>query len=151
MDPTQAARLCKHARRLLRRGVLTHRQLALLDCLVWSCRRPGAAQAEVSYTRLQSLAHISREVVGKGVHRLAELGLLTIIKSRVRCGWASRQATNIYRFATESAPATVISVHRIIERIEAPPALVAAARRSLEEVAERRRRELGLARPRPRG
>ncbi len=37
---SEAAAIAKRGRKLLRRGELTHRELCLLDCLLWSCRRP---------------------------------------------------------------------------------------------------------------
>jgi len=101
LSPTQAGALARRARRLLRRGLLTHRQLALLDCLLWSCRRPDTGAVVVSYTRLQRLARVARATVAAGLRRLEELGLLSRVKRRVRVLWAnggqrSRQAASAY-------------------------------------------------------
>lgn len=113
MTPQQAGALMHRARKLLRRGQLTHRALAVLDCMVWSCRPRGGDRAAVSYTRLQKLVHISRETVSRAVRALEDLGLLRRHKRRARVIWggsvASRQATTVYQFLppTESAHATV--------------------------------------------
>ena len=101
LSPTQAGAIAKRARRLLRRGLITHRQLALLDCLLWSCRRPDTGAIVVSYTALQRLAHVARATVAAGLRRLEELGLLSRVKRRVRVLWAnggqqSRQAASAY-------------------------------------------------------
>jgi hypothetical protein len=61
LSPAQAGTIAKQARQLLRRGQLTHRELAILDALLWSCRAPGKSTCRVSYTRLCSLAHVCRE------------------------------------------------------------------------------------------
>ena len=101
LSPTQAGAIAKRARKLLRRGLITHRQLALLDCLLWSCRRPDTGAVVVSYTALQRLAHVARATVAAGLRRLEELGLLSRVKRRVRVVWAnggqqSRQAASAY-------------------------------------------------------
>jgi hypothetical protein len=101
LTPTQAGAIAKRARRLLRRGLLTHCQLALLDCLLWSCRRPDTGAIVVSYTRLQQLARVARATVAAGLRRLEELGLLSRVRRRVRVLWAnggqqSRQGTSAY-------------------------------------------------------
>lgn len=121
MTPKQAGEIAARARKLLRAGKLTHRQFALLDALLWSGRRPGSWDAVASYTALQRLAHQARSTVADGLRTLARLGLLTIIKRRFRCGWASRQGTSTYRFApaaSESSRAPVIQEIGI--SIEAP-------------------------------
>ena len=101
LSPTQAGAIAKRARKLLRRGLITHRQLALLDCLLWSCRRPDTGAIVVSYTALQRLAHVARATVAAGLRRLEELGLLSRVRRRVRVVWAnggqqSRQAASAY-------------------------------------------------------
>ena len=143
ISPAEAGKIASRARKLLRRGLLTHHQLALLDCLLWSCRRPGAGVVVASLTALQRLAHMSRETVSNGVRRLAELGLLGIVKRRVRCAWigggtASRQATNAYVFRavhTESAQATVIEDIGVSLPL---PAAAAEARAALDAIRNRR-------------
>ena len=105
LSPTQAGAIAKRARKLLRRGLITHRQLALLDCLLWSCRRPDTGAIVASYSALQRLAHMARATVAAGLRRLEELGLLSRIKRRVRVLWAhggqqSRQAANAYVLRT---------------------------------------------------
>jgi hypothetical protein len=101
LSPAQAGAIAKRARRLLRRGLLTHRQLALLDCLLWSCRRPDTGAIVVSYSALQRLARVARATVAAGLRRLEELGLLSRVRRRVRVLWAnggqqSRQGTSAY-------------------------------------------------------
>ena len=101
LSPAQAGAIAKRARKLLRRGLLTHRQLALLDCLLWSCRRPDTGTIVVSYSALQRLARVARATVAAGLRRLEELGLLSRVRRRVRVLWAnggqqSRQAASAY-------------------------------------------------------
>jgi hypothetical protein len=101
LSPAQAGAIAKRARKLLRRGLLTHRQHALLDCLLWSCRRPDTGAVVVSYSALQRLARVARATVAAGLRRLEELGLLSRVRRRVRVLWAnggqqSRQATSAY-------------------------------------------------------
>ena len=55
----------------------------------------------MSYTALQRLAHMAREIVASGLHRLEQLGLLSRIKRRIReaghqGGVRTRQATSAY-------------------------------------------------------
>ena len=143
ISPAEAGKIASRARKLLRRGLLTHHQFALLDCLLWACRRPGAGAVVASYTALCRLAHMSRETVSNGVRRLAELGLLAIVKRRVRCAWigggtASRQASNCYVFraaSTESAMATVIQGIDVSLPL---PAATLEAQAALEAVRNRR-------------
>ena len=143
MSPSDAGELIRRARKCFRRGLLTHRQIWLLDTLLWCCRRPGAGEAVASYTTLQRLARVSRETIAGGVRRLAQLGLLQIIKRRVRVAWggrvASRQATSAYRFArpaTEFGATTVTQEIKIIspERQAAQEALAAVRARRLPKI-----------------
>lgn len=97
----EAIAIAKRGRRLLRSRLITHRQYALLDCLLWSCRCPSTGRIRVSYTALQRLVSISRETVAMGLRILQELGVLTRIKHRVQVSWhqggcATRQATSSY-------------------------------------------------------
>jgi hypothetical protein len=106
MTPTQAGALMRRARKLLRTGIITAKQFALLDCLVFSCRPTGADRCAVSFTRLAKLAHMARDTVRLGLASLERSGLLSRVKRRVRVVWglgvASRQATNIYVLSTEA-------------------------------------------------
>lgn len=145
--PDAAGELARRARKLLRRGLITHRDFVLLDCLLWSCRKLGTAETAVSYTTLQRLVHMSRESVAGGLRRLGRLGLVQKIKRRFRVAWggsvASRQATNLYRFAvpdTEFGAATVIQEIQILMTLTATQT---AARDALAA-----RREAVLARMR---
>ena len=102
LDPKQAGRLAKRGRELQRTGQITHRELALLDCLLWSCRRPGQDLAVASYSALAKLAHMARGTIATGLAKLEDLGLIARIKRRVRMSWcrggqASRQTTSCYR------------------------------------------------------
>lgn len=123
MTPTQAAALARRCRLLLRAGQLTHAQHSIADTLLWSCRAPGTPMVSVSYSRLQRLAHASRDSVVRAIRRLEELGLLRKTKRRVRIGWASRQVTNLYELLapTESDGRPV---HREQEK---PPTVVRAS------------------------
>ena len=141
LSPTQAGAIAKRARRLLRRGLLTHRQLALLDCLLWSCRRPDTGAIVVSYTALQRLAHVARATVAAGLRRLEELGLLSRVKRRVRVLWAnggqqSRQAVSAYVLHVpagdcEFSARTVIREQEILIREHQDNAAVRAAQEAL--------------------
>ena len=109
LDPAQAGRLAKRGRALLRAGEITHRELVLLDCLLWSCRRPGQDLAVASYTALCRLAHVARETVAAALAKLEGHGLIVRIKRRVRLSWhqggrASRQATSCYRLVAPPKP-----------------------------------------------
>ena len=101
LTPAECGAIAKRGRKLLRRGLLTYRQLVLLDALLWSCRSPATGALVVSYTALQRLAHMARETVASGLHRLEQLGLLSRIKRRIREAWhnggvRTRQATSAY-------------------------------------------------------
>ena len=102
LAPARAGRLAKRGRELLRAGAITHRELALLDCLLWSCRRPGQDLAVASYTALCKLVHVAKDTVSQGLRKLEGLGLIERLKRRVLLSWhqggtASRQATSCYR------------------------------------------------------
>lgn len=149
LSPAEAGDVAKRARKLLRRGLLTHRQLALLDCLLWSCRCPRTGAIVVSYTALQRLAHMARETIAEGLRRLEAVRLLSRVKRRVRLSWAnggqaSRQATNAYVLHppaahTEFAPATVIQRIEILQMDQAAPRAVMTAQAALAAIRERRR------------
>jgi hypothetical protein len=166
LSPAHAGAIAKRSRRLLRRGKLTHRQFALLDTLLWSCRRPGSGVAVASYSALQKLVRIARETLAEGLRQLEALGLLSKVKRRVRVAWhnggqQSQQAMNAYVLHapadtsaehSEFAGRTVPTEIEITHRVEPSPAAVAAARealarrrRSLEEQWLRRKRGGGMA------
>lgn len=119
MTPTQAGALMRRARMLLRSGDITHHQLTLMDCMVWSCRTPGSDRLTVSYSRLQRLAHMARDTIARGLARLEDLGLFRKVKRRVKMTWgrgvASRQATNMYVLSTESAEKPVF-IGRVLRK-----------------------------------
>jgi hypothetical protein len=106
LSPSQAGTIARRARKLLQDGQITHHQFALLETLLWRCRKAGQAVVCASYSSLQRLGHIARETVWAGLARLEELGLVQKVNRRVKIGWVSRQATNTYLVlapATESA------------------------------------------------
>jgi hypothetical protein len=147
ITPHQAGAIASKARKFLRRGMLTHRQAVLLDCLLWSCRRPGQGAVAASLTVLSRLAHMSRETVVAGLRQLAKRGLLRIVKRRVRFAWlggatASRQGVSAYVLmppaavpVTESAAATI---KQELEFLVSPGPDALAAQTALAEVRERR-------------
>ncbi len=102
--------MMQRARKLLRLKSLTAYDLTVLDCMVWCCRAPGAGQgrAIVPYTKLAKLTGICRPTVIQAVARLVDLGFIQKVARRVKAGWASRVAANLYLFVTESTtpPAT---------------------------------------------
>jgi hypothetical protein len=148
LDPARAGRLAKRARDLLRAGAITHRELALLDCLLWSCRRPGQDLAVASYSALQRLAHVARGTVAAALAKLEGLGLIGRIKRRVRLAWhqggqRTVQATSCYRLQapdpaahSESSQRTVNQVMEITYRASGD---ADAARKALAAVREQRR------------
>lgn len=146
LSATAAGAIMARGRKLLRRGQVTHRQLALLDCLLWSCRRPGQAWARVSYTRMSALARISRETVAGAIKRLVGLGLIQKQKERVLVAWggstASRQGTSRYRLIaaapTEFAPATVNQGLDMLTFTCEPSCETKAAQQALAATRERR-------------
>lgn len=133
MTSAQAGALVKRGRTLLRSGIITHHQFTLLDCMVWSCRAPGSDRMSVSYSRLQRLARMARDTVGRGLKRLEALGLFRKIKRRVRVYWggavASRQATNIYVLDTESGQRPVC---KELKDITLMPAAVSTRKTALD-------------------
>ena len=76
LSAAEAGLLAHRGRKLLRLGRVTHHQLALLDALLWSCRRAGKATVRVSYSQIQAAAHLARSTVAAGLRALEALGLL---------------------------------------------------------------------------
>ncbi len=112
LAPTQAGQLAKRGRELLRAGEITHRELALLDCLLWSCRRPGQDLAVASYSALCRLVHMAKATVAAALAKLEALDLIARIKRRVRLSWhqggeRSLQAISCYRLRAPASDAKV--------------------------------------------
>jgi len=106
MDDTltaaEAGLIARRGRKLLARGRITHRQFALLDCLLWSCRKAGKATARVSYSQLQKMAHQARSTVAGGITTLVRLGLVQRVRHRLLVvgqngGRMWKQLPNAYR------------------------------------------------------
>lgn len=117
MTPHAAQRTAQHARRLLTAHLITPFDYAVLDALLWRCRRPGRADLTVTYKAVARLAGVCRDTAIQAVRKLAEIGLIEKVTRRVLVRWgpgrallASRQAANCYVFrtiGTESAPPAV--------------------------------------------
>ena len=153
----QAAAIAKRGRKLLRRGELTHREWCLLDCLLWTCRRPDTGAIVSSYTALQKLAHQARETVARGLRTLERVGLLSRTRRRLRVAWHQggvrvRQLTNAYRLHPPSGVEHVNHGHHCefdratvqsdsLEYVHSDAGIEAAkaARAALAAVTERRR------------
>lgn len=116
MTPHAAQRTAQHARRLLTAHIITPHDYAILDALLWRCRRPGRADLVVTYAAVARLAGVCRDTAIDAVRKLAQIGIITKLTRRVLVRWgpgrsllASRQAANCYVFRspdTESpAPA----------------------------------------------
>jgi hypothetical protein len=150
LAPAAAGHLAKRARQLLRSGQLTHREWALFDALLWSCRRPGQDLAVASYSALQKFVHIARGTVATALDKLEAFGLIGRIKRRVRVSWhqggsASLQATSCYRLCPPDQANDTESNGRTVNRgteillLEKPACDNAeAARKALAAIAERR-------------
>ena len=151
LTPSEDAAVAKRGRKLLRRGELTHRELCLLDCLLWSCRQPATRAIVASYTALQKLAHQARETVVRGVRTLERVGLLSRIKRRARIAWHQggvrvRQLANAYVLHPptgydhcEFGGATVNQNQTIEVLFSVDIEATKAARAALAAIAERRR------------
>ena len=109
MDATltaaEAGLIAGRGRKLLARGRITHRQFALLDCLLWSCRAAGKATARVSYSQLQEKARQARSTVAGGIAVLIRLGLIQRVRHRLLVvgqngGRVWKQLPNVYRLLT---------------------------------------------------
>lgn len=107
LSATDAGMVASRARKLLTKGRITHRQYALLDCLLWSCRTPGKATARVSYSILQERAHQARSTIAAGITMLLNLGLIQRTRHRILItgqngGRVWKQLTNVYRLIVHS-------------------------------------------------
>jgi hypothetical protein len=101
LAPAEAAAIAKRGRKLMRAGRITHKQWAVLDCLLWSCRNPTSGAIVVSFSGLQKLVKVGRATAAGAVKVLERLRVLSRIKRRIRVVWhqggqQSRQATNAY-------------------------------------------------------
>lgn len=107
LSATGAGAVASRARKLLAKGRITHRQYALLDCLLWVCRTPGRATARVSYSILKERAYQARSTVAAGIKVLLSLGLIQRARHRILVtgqngGRVWKQLTNVYRLIVRS-------------------------------------------------
>ena len=107
LSMTGAGTVASRAHKLLAKGRITHRQYALLDCLLWSCRTSGRATARVSYSILQERAHQARSTVAAGIEVLLNLGLIQRTRHRILItgqngGRVWKQLTNVYKLIVPS-------------------------------------------------
>lgn len=104
MSPTQAANLMRLGRDALAAGVIPARHLVVLDYLLWRARAPGSSSCQVSLATIARNVRIRRAEVHAAIAGFERLGWLRKTRTRVRVAWrgllASRQGTNVYRFAT---------------------------------------------------
>lgn len=84
LSAAQAGTIAGRARKLLAAGRITHRQYALLDCLLWSCRAPGRAMMRTTYDHLQRLTRMARATLAVGLGVLRTLGLIQRTRSTER-------------------------------------------------------------------
>jgi hypothetical protein len=148
LTAAEAGEVAYRARKLLRKGQLTHRAYCLLDCFLWCCRDAKSGAIVVSYKRLEQLAHLSRGVIADGIRQLEGLRLLTRIKRTVRVRWHNggqqcRQAMNAYvlhpaeRDHHEFGKATDSKTQEILSIVEPTSAAVRAAQAGLAAIRER--------------
>ena len=147
LTPADAGAIAGRARTLLRLRKITHHQLALVDALLWTCRRAGAATARVSYSQLQKVACLARSTVAGGLEALERLGLIQRTRRRVLAigangGRVWRQLPSVYRLiaiSRESTARTDSKPQDILKIIEAVPSgAVKAAQEALSRIAELR-------------
>jgi hypothetical protein len=147
LPASDAAAIARRARKLLRAGRLTHRQLALLDTLLWSCRTHSTATACASYSVLQRLAHLARATIAEGLRVLEQLGLIRRIKRRVLVLWhnggrAWRQLPSEYHFPPvsdcEFSGRTDSKIQDILY-VSRPASIATKAAAALADVRNRRR------------
>ena len=96
MQPKDAISIAKRARKLLRAGRITHRQLSIVDAMLWCCRSPTSGGIVVSYSGIMRLCHVARGTVAEALRALERVGVLSRVRRRVRAGWRSLQATSRY-------------------------------------------------------
>jgi DNA-binding transcriptional MocR family regulator len=153
LSGSEAGSIAQRGRLLLRRGVITPFQYALLDAILWPARRPGSATLIASLPTLARLSGQARSTVAEGIAALERLGLIQRIKRRVMVAWhggrtASRQIANAYRLivpATGSGSRPAREQASVISIVEAPHAGQKAAQEALEAVRARRQGALAGA------
>ena len=119
-------------------------------CYLWSARHPGSGMLTASLKVLARLAGQGRSTVAEGIKRLAELGLISKIKRRVRVIWggsvASRQIANAYVLRPESTESGKRTAEKkpqnILYEVMPPTTVQKAAAEALQSVTERRLRAL---------
>ena len=146
MTPEAARRTAQHGRRLLTARIITPHEYAVLDALLWRCRRPGRSDLAVDYRSIARLAGCCRDTAIEAVRKLVDIGLIQKIRRRVRVAWgrgrehlASRVIANGYAFRaiyTEStAPAADRGEARIISCKHGAPVKKNALERALARLA----------------
>lgn len=140
MTPTAAQRTAQHARRLLTAHILNPYDYAVLDALLWRCRRPGRDDLTVAYAAVARLAGVCRDTAIEAVRKLADIGLIRKIKNRVKVCWgrnraqvASRQAANTYVFCAISTESAVPPADKGRVRIQASAGVPQPPIRTVEE------------------
>jgi hypothetical protein len=76
MSPDQARRMAQHGRRLLTARIISPTDYAVLDALLWRCRRPGRSDLAVDYRSIARLAGVCRDTAIGAVRKLADIGLI---------------------------------------------------------------------------
>jgi hypothetical protein len=75
LTPEAVGRTMKRARVLLATGTINRDALAVLDCLLFACRRPGQPSCRPSLSLLQRLTHAARGTVLGALRSLEAVGL----------------------------------------------------------------------------
>lgn len=151
----QCGAVARRCRQLYRKDRITAKQLALVDCFLWSCRNPATGAIVISYSRLEKLANMARATIAEALRVLERLGVLTRIKRFVDVVWHQggsqrRQAASAYVLHPpadhcEFNDQPVIQRQEILTLVqpasaaqrEAQAALAARRRRTQEELAAR--------------
>lgn len=144
MTPHAAQRTAQHARRLLTAHILTPYDYAVLDALLWRCRRPGRADLIVTYTAVARLAGVCRDCAIEAIRKLTQIGLIAKIKRRVLVRWgpdrsllASRQAANCYVFRAPDTESPRPAVDKGKGRIQESEGTVQPKESPLDRALER--------------
>ena len=149
LTPADAGEIARRGRKLLRLGKITHRQYALLDALLWSCRGAGRATTRVSYGQLQQVAHLARSTVAGALRMLERLGLLQRQRHRILAigangGRVWKQLVSSYRLVVgvdsrEFDGQTDSQISESIQVVEAVPSrAVKDAQEALRRIAQSR-------------
>ena len=133
MTPDAARRTAQHGRRLLTARIITPCDYAVLDALLWRCRRPGRSDLAVDYRSIARLAGCCRDTAIEAVRKLVDIGLIQKIRRRVRVAWgrgreqlASRVIANGYEFRRLHTESTASTADKGLSRKSYP---VSTARR----------------------